>query len=149
MVMDARDRRVRLCVYDYFLDLQRPPSLSEIAARLGLSRDRVIASLHRLHADHVLVLESGKSDIRMAMPFSAVDTGVRVKARGKFWWANCAWDALGVPHILKEDAVIESHCPHCSEPIVLQTHGNVVSGNADLVHFEIPPAHFWDDIIHT
>lgn len=147
--MDARNRRVRTFVYEHFLDLERPPSVSEIAAHLGLSRDRVIASLHKMHAAHVLVLESGKSEIRMAMPFSAVNTGIRVRARGKSWWANCAWDALGIPAMLLEDALIEAFCPDCSEPIVLNVQNGVLSGAAEVIRFEVQPAHFWDDIVHT
>lgn len=147
--MDARNRRVRSFVYEHFLDLQRPPSVSEIAGHLGLSRDRVIASLHRMHAEHILVLEPGKSEIRMAMPFSAINTDNRVLARGKSWWANCAWDALGIPVLLQEDAVIEAHCPDCSEPIVLNVKNGALSGTAEVIRFEVPPAHFWDDIVHT
>src|SRR5688572_18409845 len=147
--METRDQKVRRFVYDHFVDLQRPPAVSEIAAHLGLSRDRVIECLHRLHLGHVLVLESGKSDIRMAMPFSAVDTGIRVTAKGKSWWANCAWDALGIAAMLSSDADIAASCPDCSEPIQLQVRADGVSGNADTIRFEVNPAHFWDNIVHT
>jgi hypothetical protein len=32
----------------------------------------------------------------MANPFSAVPTAYRVHANGRWWYANCAWDAFGV-----------------------------------------------------
>lgn len=147
--MQARDKKVRNFIYSHFIDLQRPPATSEIAAHLGLSRDRVIESLHRLHAAHVIVLESGRSDIRMAMPFSAVDTRIRVTAGGKSWWANCAWDALGIPAMLKTDAVIETSCADCREPISIRVSADVPTGNAEIIRFEIAPPHFWDNIVHT
>lgn len=147
--MQERDRKIRNFVYSHFLEFQRPPALSEIAAHLGLSRDKIIDCLHRMHAGHVLVLESGKSEISMAMPFSATATGVRVLARGKSWWANCAWDALGIPAMLKTDAAIEASCPDCSEAIRIQVHEGVAEGNAEVIRFGVAPAHFWDNIVHT
>jgi hypothetical protein len=33
----------------------------------------------------------------MLNPFSAVETPHRVEAGGRSWFANCAWDALGIP----------------------------------------------------
>lgn len=147
--MQARDKKIRMYVYNHFLEFQRPPAVSEIAAHLGLSRDKVIDCLHRMHAGHILVLESGRSEVRMAMPFSAVPTGVRVTVKDKSWWANCAWDALGIPVMLKADGDIESACPHCSEPIHLAVRGNTVQGNSEIVRFEVAPAHFWDNIVHT
>jgi hypothetical protein len=146
--MEARDQKVRGYVYSHFLELQRPPAISEIAAHLGLSRDRVNESLYRLHSGHVLVLESS-GEIRMAMPFSAVPTGFRVKANQRSWWANCAWDALGVPVLLNADADIEATCPDCSASIAVQVRAANVSGNADVIRFEVPVARFWDNIIHT
>jgi hypothetical protein len=147
--MQARDRKIRSFVYSHFIDLQRPPAVSEIAAHLGLSRDRIIEGLHRLHAGRILVLESGKSEIRMAMPFSAVDTGIRVTAAAKSWWANCAWDALGIPIMLKTDARIAASCPDCNEPLRLEVRGGAVHGNAEGIRFEVAPEHFWDNIVYT
>ena len=102
-----------------------------------------------MHAEHILVLESGKSEIRMAMPFSAVATGIRVTALGKSWWANCAWDALGIPAMLKTGAEIEASCSDCSESIRIQVREGTVQGNADVIRFEVPAGHFWDNIVYT
>lgn len=83
------------------------------------------------------------------MPFSAVDTQIRVTSGGKSWWANCAWDALGIPAMLKTDAAIEASCPDCREPISIRVSADVAAGNADIVLFEIAAARFWDNIVHT
>ena len=39
------------------------------------------------------MLQSHTREIRMANPFSAVPTAYRVFADGRWWYANCAWDA--------------------------------------------------------
>lgn len=147
--METREQKVRNYVFSHFLQLQRPPSVSEIAAHLGLSRDRVTACLHKLHAERALVLQDGRTEIRMAMPFSAVDIGIRVKAQEKTWWPNCAWDALAIPLLLKSDALIEASCPDCSEHIRLEIRNGQVSGNAEILRFEVPAARFWDNIVYT
>ena len=146
--MDARDQKIRGYVYSHFIELQRPPAISEIAAHLGLSRDRVNESLYRLHSGHMLVLEKS-GEVRMAMPFSAVPTGIRVTANQKSWWAVCAWDALGISVVLNADSDIETTCPDCSARIDLQVRSASVSGDAEIIRFGVPAAHFWDDIIHT
>ena len=47
-------------------------------------------------------------EIRMANPFSAVPTAFRVSAAGRWWYANCAWDAFGICAALHADGRIES-----------------------------------------
>ena len=41
-------------------------------------------------------------------PFSAIPTQVRARANDRWYWANCAWDMLGVPAALHSDAEIEA-----------------------------------------
>ena len=52
--------------------------------------------------DHALVLQENGMELRMAHPFSAVPTPYRVSAAGRWWYANCAWDAFGVCAALVE-----------------------------------------------
>src|SRR5687768_17853503 len=52
----------------------------------------------------------------MANPFSAVPTAYRVRARERWWYANCAWDAFGICAALGVDGRVESACPDCGEP---------------------------------
>jgi Alkylmercury lyase len=49
----------------------------------------------------------------MANPFSAVPTAYRVHAVGRWWYGNCAWDAVGICAALHVDGSIESSCPDC------------------------------------
>jgi hypothetical protein len=61
----------------------------------------VLEANGRLRAQRVLVLERDGATIRMAPPFSGVRTQHRVEAGGVGYWANCAWEALGVVAALR------------------------------------------------
>ena len=103
------DLELRNIVYRRFVELGRAPTLEE----LGTDE----ASLRRLHDAHWLVLESDRPEIRMANPFSAIPTRYRVEADGRSWFANCAWDAFGIPAALGVDGHISSSCPDCGAAI--------------------------------
>ena len=86
----------------------------------------------------------------MLNPFSAVETPYRVEADGRSWFANCAWDALGIPAALHGEGRIEAECPDCGERLELEVRGGeLVSGGELLVHFVVPARRWWDDIAFT
>ncbi len=149
--MDELDLRIRNQIYSSFVRIGTPPSPGETAAALGVPPEEVTAALRRLHEAHALVLcATGGTEIRMLNPFSAVETPHRVEAGGRSWFANCAWDALGVPAALHADGRIDSACPDCGEPLQLEVRdGELVRGAELLVHFVVPARHWWDDIGFT
>jgi hypothetical protein len=60
-----------------------------------------------LHQKRLIVPEPGDpTRIRMAPPFPGIETRFRVNALGKQFFANCAWDALGIPAALHADASV-------------------------------------------
>jgi hypothetical protein len=137
--MDELGLRVRNEVYDAFVREGRAPTAAETAEALGLAPEEVEAVFSRLHDAHALVLQPGSREIRMLNPFSAVETPHRVEAGGRTWFANCAWDALGIPAALHADGLVESRCPDCGEPLELQVRdGELVRGAELLVHFVVP-----------
>ena len=115
--MDLRNR-----TYAAFVELGRAPTAGELG-----EQDEVREAWRQLHEAHAVVLNPATPEIRMANPFSAVPTAYRVHADGRWWYANCAWDAFGVLSALKVDGRIESSCPDCGEPysvdIMYQTQG--------------------------
>jgi hypothetical protein len=148
--MDELDLHIRNETYSSFVRIGNAPAPTEIAAALGLAADEVAASWRRLHDAHALVLEPEGAAIRMLNPFSAVKTPHRVEAGGRSWFANCAWDALGIPAALHTDGRIESSCPDCGEHLELEVRGGkLVEGAELLVHFVVPARRWWDDIGHT
>ena len=56
----------------------------------------------------------------MLNPFSVVPTAYRVHAGGRWWYGNCAWDALGICAALHVDGRIETSCPDCGEPLAVE-----------------------------
>jgi hypothetical protein len=147
--MDARALEIRNLTYGMFVDLGRAPTAGEVAAAAGLSRfdvDSIWAELHQVHA---LVLDPATRELRMASPFSAVPTAYRVRAAERWWYGNCAWDALGICAALHVDGQIEASCPDCGETIALGLRGRRVDDEHLLFHCLVPAAQWWDDIVFT
>jgi len=148
MIRDA-DRAVRLCVYRHFIDAGRGPSVQEAADALAMSVREVESAYRRLDEGHALVLQPGTVEIWMAMPFSALETTFRVTVGDRSWWANCAWDALGVPAMLGGNAEISTRCGDCDEADTLLVEGGELKTRTGVIHFALPVSQWWDDIGFT
>jgi hypothetical protein len=146
--VDPDDLVLRNATYRLLVGLGRVPRASEAAAGTGRSVDDVLAGWRRLHAAHALVLDDGGS-IRMANPFSGVPTAHRVRAQDRWWYANCAWDAFGICASLQVDGRIESSCPDCDRPLVVEVRAGRPSDEELLFHCLVPARHWWDDIVFT
>ena len=148
--MDELDLRIRTHLYGSFVRDGKAASVAEAAEALDLPAAEVSDAYRRLHDAHALVLQPDRTEIRMLNPFSAVETPHRVEAGGRSWFANCAWDALGIPAALRKDALIESACPDCGEQLELEVrNGELIRGAELLVHFVVPARRWWDDIGFT
>jgi hypothetical protein len=143
------DREVRLAVYRKVVAEGRPPTAPEIAGELGVIASDVETSFRRLADAHVLVLAPGTPYIWMANPFSAIPTPFEVTVGERRYFANCIWDALGIPACLHADARIDTFCPDCSEPLSLRVGDDALDEGtpADArIHFSVPAARWWEDI---
>jgi Alkylmercury lyase len=148
--MDELDLRIRNETYSSFVRSGNAPTPAETAAALGIGADDVEGAWRRLHDAHALVLQPDGSETRMLNPFSAVETTYRVETAGRAWFANCAWDALGIPAALHGDGRIDAACPDCGERLELEVRdGRLVRGDELLVHFVVPARRWWDDIGFT
>jgi hypothetical protein len=105
-------------------------------------------ALRRLHDAHRIVLDAG-GRLRMAHPFSGVATDTRVLVGNRSWYANCAWDGLGVLAALGRDGIVVSHCPDCGDEAGLIVSGGEMEDCEAVVNFTVPAARWWDDIVHT
>jgi len=144
-----QDTRVRLAVYGAFA-AGAVPTRADVARATGLTPGVVAESYERLADAHVLVLDPTTGEVWMAMPFSAVPTEFRVVAGETAWWANCAWDALGVAVTTERAVGVATRCADCGEPIALDV--GPEDGPrfaAGVVHFAVPAARWWDDIGFT
>lgn len=145
---------VKLAIYDAFASTAKAPAVSDIAKQLDLSLDQVQAAFDELHTQRLLVPEPGdKTRIRMAPPFSGIETSFRVTvgANGSetVYFAPCAWDMLGIPAALHQDAVIHASDAHTGEPMTIVVRDGVPAREPCTIHFAVPAAHWWDDIIYT
>ncbi|MDQ6729172.1 MAG: alkylmercury lyase family protein [Actinomycetota bacterium] len=120
-----------------------------MADATGLLPGDVETEWRELHRRHALVLNPGTSEIRMANPFSAVPTAYRVQAGGHAWYANCAWDALGICAALHTDGHVDTSCPDCDAPVSLEMSGQRPGDEGLVFHCLVPAARWWDDIVFT
>lgn len=147
--MDERDLALRSLTYSLFVERGRAPTADEVARAATLTVSDAHAGWRRLHDAHALVLNPATIEIRMANPFSAVPTAFRVHAAGRWWYANCAWDAFGICSALHVDGRIETSCPDCGEPIAVEVRDERPDDGGLLFHCLVPAAHWWDDIVFT
>ncbi len=147
--MNEDDLRLRNVTYGLFVELGRAPTAPEVGRATGVAAGEVHAAWRRLHDAHALVLNGAGTEIRMANPFSAVPTAYRVQAAGRWWYANCAWDAFGVCGALHVDGRIETSCPDCGEPIVVDVRDERPEDETLLFHCLVPAARWWEDIVFT
>ncbi|HEX9654430.1 MAG TPA: organomercurial lyase [bacterium] len=144
------DTVVKLNIYQTIAQTTKPPKSTEVAQALGASVDEVEAAFARLHAKRLLVPEPGDpSRIRMAPPFSGVATPFLVKIRDKSYYANCVWDALGIIAALHEDGVAAAADGHTGEAMALEVVNGQPLPQPCVIHFAVPAAKWWDDIIYT
>jgi hypothetical protein len=149
MTVPNSDLELKLAIYGHFADTGMAPTPDEMATSTGLSRTQVVQAYGRLRQQRVLVLDPTGESIRMAPPFSGVETPHRVTARGVSYFANCAWDALGIPAALHADAVVESRCENSGEPLRLRVNERGPDASAWLFHCLVPASKWWADIVFT
>jgi len=144
--------RVRVRLYELFLERGRCPSVAEVAGALRCGVSDVAEAFQELAAAHMLVLQPGSGEVLMANPLSAVPTPFVVEipsdSRTQSWYGNCIWDALGVISMLGRDGRVLTSCGCCGESMTVTVrNGAVESHPPGIVHFAIPAKHWWDDIV--
>lgn len=146
---DDADVHVKLAVYGHFAETGRRPDVEEVARRARIGEAEVPAAFARLRSQRLLLLEADGRTIRMAPPFSGVPTQHLVEADGIGYFANCAWDALGIPAALKKPARVHSRCEQSGEPLNLAIGREGPEPSDWLFHCLVPAAQWWDDLVFT
>lgn len=144
------DWHIRHFVYRMFASRGKPPSPAEIAEQFALSLPAAQRALRRLHGAHALFLRPGAHDILMANPMSAVPTDYQVTVGNVRLYANCAWDALGIPAMLRADAQIQARHPLDRALIHYSIErGQLRAAAGSLVHFAIPFRDWYLNLVDT
>lgn len=143
------DDRVRLVLYERFVETGVPPSAAEVAAEVGLGAEEAEAAYRRLADAHVIVLMPETTELWMAAPLSGVPTAFRVETPTGSFWGNCIWDALGTIAMLGGRGTVETGCPDCDEPLTIRVEAGELAEGDGLAHFAVPVARWWDNIGFT
>lgn len=138
----------RAAIYAHFAATGKAPTVSDTAAALRMKAEAVADLYRELHARHAILLDADGTTIRMANPFSGVATGFRVTVDRTEYWANCAWDALGIPAALHRDATIAIEDPAGGTTLELGIVGGQVVGDGR-IHFLLPFSRWYDDLVET
>jgi hypothetical protein len=160
--------QIRHFVYNHFADTTHPPGVQETARHFNISTEEAGEYYKELHKRHACFLDLETLTIRMANPFSGIPTDFKVHANGKTYYANCAWDMFGIPAALHTDAVIEALCTGSNEKVQIKikdrqiiksrseakwTHPQSTSYQSTdsqlLIHFPLPFARWYDDLVFT
>ena len=146
--------QIRAFVYAHFAETTRPPSVDETAAHFNISTEEASELYKELHNRHALFLNLDKVAIRMANPFSGIPTDFKVHANSKTYFANCAWDMLGIPAALHCDAVIDAVCTESNEIVRLEINNgelaqSPITNHQLLFHFPLAFSRWYDDLIFT
>ena len=141
------DDKLRWHLYDLTMSEGRPPRIGRMVEVTGHPADAIQDALQRLARRRMVVLDSS-GEVLMAGPFSAVPTPFAVTLRRYTAFANCVWDALGIPATMREDARIDTSCADCGVTATLHVRGGHLEGSG-FMHFPLRPRHWWDDIVFT
>lgn len=139
--MTSFDRQVRAQVYDLLLAGVTVVDAVVVANSRDWDAGEVDAALRRIEVEHRLLLVDGTSRVRMAHPFSGVETPYRVEIGDRGWFANCAWDALALLALLGDGRAIV-------DDLVWQVDDGEVAPNG-VIHLAVPARSFWDDVVDT
>ena len=140
---------LRVFVYDEVLARGKPPSLSSIASHFAVSPSDAGGALANLKIGKTILVDPTSGEIWMAGPFAAMESPYRVVGDRQSWWANCAWDMIGVAMIANEPVNIESRCTECGEPMTIRCDPTAPPTSEAVVHFLVPARRWYDDIGFT
>ena len=143
------ETQTRTAILEFFAETGIAPTPATVAERLGVDVPSVQRTWVRLREGRVIVTGEDGVSIRMANPFSGVPTDHTFESAGVHYYANCAWDALGIPAALGRGGTVRSHCANSEEPLRLKVTENGPEPSDWLFHSLVPAVRWWDDIVFT
>ena len=142
------DRRVRQFVYQHILYRARVPLVAEMSEGFRISKQRIRSSLERLCASHAFMVQAN-GELWRAAPFSAIPTSFPVRVGKRSWFGNCIWDALGIPAMLGQDAVIDAACGCCNYQMPTHVKSGTLQSNSGVIHIAVPAREWYKDVVFT
>jgi hypothetical protein len=143
------DWAVRAEIYRVFADVGSSPSFEQLSAALDASVARIGESVAVLYEAHEIAPLPDGSGVWMANPFAATETEYPVETPTMTVYANCAWDALGVPAILGTDGWTRTRCQESHVAMEFGVRDGRLEGDDSVIHLVTPPRDAWLDIGFT
>lgn len=143
------EHAVRSEIYRLFVETAEAPSVEQVADGVGLDAEEVGQAFEDLERLRAVVLRRRSRQIAMALPFSATHTPYRVRVGGLQYFANCAWDSLGIPAAMQQDAEIRCDGFAGADALRLEVRDGRVLGDDVHMGFVVPARKWWDDIGFT
>jgi hypothetical protein len=134
-----KDAELRLALYRQTVRIGRIPKVAEFS-RAGIAR---------LAKHHILGQQPGSSEILRLAPFWAVPTRFPVQIGKRALWASCAWDALGIPAMLRRDARIETGCACCESAMTVEVRDGRVVTRRGVIHIALPAGRWYENVVYT
>jgi len=119
-----------------------------MARGLRTSGAKVRASLARLSQSHAFMMQEN-GELWRAAPFSCIPTGFPVTVGRKSWYGNCIWDALGIPAMMKKDALIGAACGCCNFDMPVEIRGGKIHSGGGVIHIAVPARNWYKDVVFT
>jgi len=130
------------------LDTCSVPDNAQLADRLHCSARDLERCFDELAEQHGVVLHPNSHRVRVVHPFSLAPTPFLVTAGARRWWGNCAWCSLGVASLIDGPCTITTSLGAEEERVVISVANGRVTADDLLVHFPIPMARAWDNVVY-
>jgi hypothetical protein len=147
MAGNAED--LRLFAYDHIVATGFPPTLEEIGAHFEITQSDARQELAALKIGKTILINPESGEIWMAGPFSSIKTDYEVASGDRTYYANCAWDMLGIPMILNAPAKVHTKCTDCGSAMTIDCDPSHPPAENAVVHFLVPARHWYEDIGFT
>jgi len=125
------------------------PTVDDLTSILKANEDQVINGLNKLQDYHGVVLHPNEPKVWVMHPFSLAPTNFFVQSSRGQWWGNCAWCSLGIAALLHEDVKITTTIGAEIKQIEINVVDGEVQEKGLFIHFPIPMAKAWDNVIYT
>jgi hypothetical protein len=140
---------LRIFVYDHLVANGVPPALEEISRHFGVTPLNARQLLAELKIGKTILVHPESGEIWMAGPFAAAKTDYKVMAGNRTYYANCAWDMLGIPMILNKPVRIHTKCTDCGAAMTIEGNPEQPPTEQAVVHFLVPARRWYEDIGFT
>ena len=147
--MSARSGELHYELLRGLVDTGAIPSSAELQERLRCSSADLDRAFDDLADAHGVVFHPGTRNVWAIHPFSLAPTLFLVQSGEKTWWGNCAWCSLGIAVLAGGRCVITTTLGAESEQVQLTVENGRLNRTDLVVHFPIPMARAWDNVIYT